>query len=176
MQSWIDVMQARTIYCYSPSSTQQRLCTQHTRVLPTVDEAAFIGSLAPYAARWSFASIATGVHRTRGSALQATPGPFQTLFPGALHTPPRNISYSTAVCCLSLLQVPQHSGREALYKELTESPGVIWATSEVGSRRIDEINILEATKEAMTVSLYLVTLSFFLLPGRLYLCRRVDAY
>eukprot|EP00752_Nemacystus_decipiens_P008809 g7861.t1 len=47
-------------------------------------------------------------------------------------------------------QVAQHSDREALYKELTESPGVVWATSEVGSRRIDEINILEATKEAMT--------------------------
>lgn len=48
-------------------------------------------------------------------------------------------------------KISQHSDREALYKELTETPGVIWATSEVGSRRIDEINILEATKEAMTV-------------------------
>ena len=49
-------------------------------------------------------------------------------------------------------QVAQHSHREALFKELTEAPGVIWATAEVGSRRIDEINILEATKEAMAVS------------------------
>ncbi|CAM9345193.1 unnamed protein product [Scytosiphon promiscuus] len=47
-------------------------------------------------------------------------------------------------------KVAQHSDREALYEELTQSPGVIWATAEVGSRRIDEINILEATKEAMT--------------------------
>ncbi|CAN0158472.1 unnamed protein product [Ascophyllum nodosum] len=46
-------------------------------------------------------------------------------------------------------KVAQHSHREALFKELTEAPGVIWATAEVGSRRIDEINILEATKEAM---------------------------
>eukprot|EP00903_Cladosiphon_okamuranus_P019230 g17684.t1 len=47
-------------------------------------------------------------------------------------------------------KVAQHGDREALYEELTKSPGVIWATSEVGSGRIDEINILEATKEAMT--------------------------
>ncbi|CAM9592286.1 unnamed protein product, partial [Hapterophycus canaliculatus] len=47
-------------------------------------------------------------------------------------------------------KVARHSDREALYKDLTDSPGVIWATAEVGSRRIDEINILEATKEAMT--------------------------
>ncbi|CAB1101068.1 unnamed protein product [Ectocarpus sp. CCAP 1310/34] len=47
-------------------------------------------------------------------------------------------------------KITQHSDRETLFKELTETPGVIWATSEVGSSRIDEINILEATKEAMT--------------------------
>ncbi|CAM9438122.1 unnamed protein product, partial [Ectocarpus sp. 4 AP-2014] len=47
-------------------------------------------------------------------------------------------------------KITQHSDREALFKELTETPGVIWAASGVGSSRIDEINILEATKEAMT--------------------------
>lgn len=48
-------------------------------------------------------------------------------------------------------QVTKHEDREALFAELTAAPGVLWATSEVASGRIDEINILEATKEAMSV-------------------------
>lgn len=56
-------------------------------------------------------------------------------------------------------KVLKHVDREALYKTLTEARGVCWATCEVGSRRIDEINILEATKEAMTVNARLETLS-----------------
>lgn len=47
------------------------------------------------------------------------------------------------------------SDRETVYEELIAAPGVRWAACEVGSRRIDEINILEATKEAMTVSSWL---------------------
>lgn len=70
-------------------------------------------------------------------------------------TEPTSFSAAHRFC----LKVAQHSDREALYKELTESPGVVWAASAVGSRRIDEINILEATKEAMTVSLFVFSLA-----------------
>lgn len=102
---------------------------------------------------------------------------FRISFPVALDTLVRQVmnnacssllvalNPTAACCCLSLLQVAQHSDREALYKELTESPGVIWAASEVGSRRIDEINILEATKEAMTVSFSLPFSMFGCLIG-----------
>lgn len=48
-------------------------------------------------------------------------------------------------------QVAQLDDREDLYRELTQAPGVKWATHRVENKRIDEINILEATKEAMTV-------------------------
>ena len=64
---------------------------------------------------------------------------------------PRLFLLLVLLLLLLLPKISKHSRRETLYKELTETPGVIWATSEVGSRRIDEINILEATKEAMTV-------------------------
>ncbi|CAM9655652.1 unnamed protein product [Discosporangium mesarthrocarpum] len=40
--------------------------------------------------------------------------------------------------------------REALYKAITESQGVEYATFEVDSQVIDKINILEATKLAMS--------------------------
>ena len=42
--------------------------------------------------------------------------------------------------------------RERLYEELVATPGVVWAASIIGSERIDEVNILEATLEAMTAS------------------------
>lgn len=92
-----------------------------------------------------------------------------------------------AICCPLLLlnlvvvlsflaQVAQHSDREALYKELVESPGVIWATAEVGSRRIDEINILEATKEAMTVSHLVPYRSPFLLLPLLFVSTLISGF
>lgn len=40
--------------------------------------------------------------------------------------------------------------RESLYKELTTHPKVNWSVSIIDHERIDEINILQATMEAMT--------------------------
>ena len=43
--------------------------------------------------------------------------------------------------------------RETLYDRLTTHPGVRWSVAESSAERIDEINILQATREAMEAAL-----------------------
>jgi ribonuclease HII len=43
--------------------------------------------------------------------------------------------------------------REALYREITANPSVIWGVAMVGPEEIDEINILRATHKAMALAL-----------------------
>ncbi|CAB9500631.1 Ribonuclease HII [Seminavis robusta] len=44
------------------------------------------------------------------------------------------------------------SAREELYEQIVNSPGVIWAVAVVDAGRIDEINILQATMQAMSMA------------------------
>lgn len=77
------------------------------------------------------------------------------VFNGLLHVlayPPRYTGIAFVLELVSYSKVTELTDREALYTELTQAPGVRWATAVVDSQRIDEINILEATKEAMAVS------------------------
>lgn len=45
--------------------------------------------------------------------------------------------------------VTDEAAREALYERIVASPGAVWAVAVIDAKRIDEINILQATMEAM---------------------------
>ena len=49
-------------------------------------------------------------------------------------------------------QITSEETREMVHDTLIESADILWATCEVDNRRIDEINILQATFEAMTIA------------------------
>jgi ribonuclease HII len=49
-------------------------------------------------------------------------------------------------------QITRESDREALFEKITTSSNVCWAVAVVTAQRIDEINILQATLEAMTMA------------------------
>ena len=49
-------------------------------------------------------------------------------------------------------KISKEDDREKLYEEIMMAPGVRWAVAIVDSKRIDEINILQATMEAMRMA------------------------
>jgi ribonuclease HII len=49
-------------------------------------------------------------------------------------------------------QQTSEEDREIIYEQLTSHPGVTWGVSIIDHKRIDEINILQATMEAMRIS------------------------
>eukprot|EP00978_Attheya_sp_CCMP212_P036424 scaffold165035_cov39-Attheya_sp.AAC.1 len=49
-------------------------------------------------------------------------------------------------------KITKEEDREMLYELITKSPGVIWAAAVVDAKRIDEINILQATMQGMKMA------------------------